>query len=100
MPKPVDAEEAEVNAYMEASNEAPKEDDRKRFVVSRYEAIKREYRDLRLLKEEAEAKKDEKRINELTPHFRENFKSRKWAVTTLRQLGDVVDDSFIPLSAV
>lgn len=99
MPKD-EVEEAEVNAYMEAASEKPSDERRKLFLQSRYEQVKREYQDLRLLKEEAEGRKDDKRVNELTGHFRENFKARKWAVTQLRQAGANVEDPFIPLSAV
>ena len=99
MPKD-DVEEAEVNAYMDAVAETPEEKTKKLYTKSRYEGIKSEYRTLRLAKDEAAARKDEKRITELTPAFRENFKARKWAVTTLRQMGETVEDPFIPLSAV
>jgi len=100
MPKPDEVEEAEVNAYMEADSEKPKDDIRKVYLKGRYEGIKSEYRTLRLAKEEAEQRKDEKRITELTPHFRDNFKARKWAVTSLRAMGETLEDPFIPLSAV
>lgn len=88
-------EEAEVNAYMEAEAEKPKDDVRKLYLKSRYESIKAAYRDLRLYKEEAEQRKDEKRVTELTPQFRDNFKARKWAVTMLREMGETVEDPFI-----
>ena len=99
MPKD-EVEEAEVNAYMDAEAETPEEKTKKLYAKSRYEGIKSEYKTLRLAKDEASARKDEKRLNELTTAFRENFKARKWAVTTLRQMGEAVDDPFIPLSAV
>lgn len=92
-------EEAEVDAYMDADAEKPKDDIRKVYLKSRYESIKGAYRDLRLYKEEAEQRKDEKRINELTQQFRDNFKARKWAVTSLREMGEVVEDPFILKSA-
>ena len=99
MPKD-DVEEAEVNAYMDAEVEKPDDKVRKLYVKSRLEGIKSDYRTLKLAKEEAEQRKDEKRLNDLTAAFRENYKARKWAVTTLRALGEVVEDSLIPLSAV
>lgn len=99
MPKD-DVEEAEVNAYMDAEAERPADEIRKLYLKQRYEGIKSEYRTLRLAKEEAEQRKDEKRITELTSHFRDNFKARKWAVTSMRQIGEKVEDPFIPLSAV
>jgi hypothetical protein len=100
MPKPDEVEEAEVNAYMEAEAEKPEEKTRKLYLKSRYEGIKSEYRTLRLAKEEAEQRKDDKRITELTPHFRDNFKARKWAVTSLRAMVEALEDPFIPLSVV
>lgn len=99
MPKD-EVEEAEVNAYMDAEAEKPKDDIRKLYLKQRYEKVKAEYRDLRLMKEEAEQRKDEKRVTELTQHFRDNFKARKWAVTSLRQMGEATEDPFIPKSAV
>jgi predicted negative regulator of RcsB-dependent stress response len=99
MPKPEEVEEAEVNAYMDAEAEKPADEIRKLYLKQRYETIKAEYRSLRLAKEEAEQRKDEKRITELTQHFRDNFKARKWAVTSIRQMGDALADPFIPLSA-
>ncbi len=53
MPKD-EVEEAEINAYMEADAEKPKDDIRKVYLKGRYEGIKSEYRTLRLAKEEAE----------------------------------------------
>lgn len=99
MPKD-EVEEAEVNAYMDAEAEKPQDDIRKLYLKQRYEGIKSEYRSLRLAKEEAEQRKDEKRVTELTTHFRDNFKARKWAVTNLRQMGEEVEDPFIAKSAV
>lgn len=95
-----EVEEAEINAYMEAEAEKPKDDIRKVYLKGRYEGIKSEYRTLRLAKDEAAERKDEKRLNELTQHFRDNFKARKWAVTSLRAMGEAVEDPFIALSAV
>lgn len=100
MPKPDDIEDAAIDAYMDADSEKPDDKTRKLYAKSRYENVKSEYRTLKLAKEEAEQRKDEKRISDLTTAFRENFKARKWAVTTLRQMGETVDDPFIPLSAV
>lgn len=99
MPKD-EVEDALVNAYMDADAERPKDDIRKVYLKQRYEGIKSEYRSLRLAKEEAEQRKEEKLINELTQRFRDNFKARKWAVTSLRQIGEATEDPFIPLSAV
>jgi hypothetical protein len=95
MSKPDGVEAAAVNAYMDAEAEKPRDDIRKLYLKSRYESIKAEYRDLRLYKDEAEQRKDEKRITELTTSFRNNFKARKWAVTSLRDMGETVEDPFI-----
>ena len=96
MSRPDEVEEGAINAYMEASSEAPEAGVRKVYIKSRYEGIKSEYRTLRLAKEEATARGDERRVNELTASFRDNFKARKWAVMSLRGMGEAVDDPFIP----
>jgi hypothetical protein len=93
-------EEAEVNAYMEcADGQKPNENERRDWLRARYMDVIREYKQLLLLKEEVEYRKNDEAMNRLTQSFRENYKTRRWVVTELRKIGDTVEDKFVPRSA-
>lgn len=89
-------EQGTIDAYVDnEAAEAISNEERIGFLKSRLEAVKTEYKALRLHHCEAEAKKDEQTIGKLTAAFRENYKARKYCVTQLRALGQTVEDPFI-----
>lgn len=94
-------QEAEINVYMESPDgQGPKEDDRKAYLKGRHEEVKRDYKILCLQKEEAQGCKREDMLNQLTTAFRNNWKARRYVVVELRRMGEQVEDSFVPKSAV
>lgn len=89
-------EQGTIDAYMDNEvAEAIQNEDRIAYLKGRLEAVKHDYKALRLHQCEAEAKKDEQTISKLTAGFRENYKARKYVVTQLRALGQTVEDPFI-----
>jgi len=88
-------EEAVINGYMEDADAAISEAEWKAYLNKRYEEIKLEYKSYVLQKRECEALGREELVNKLTPHFRNNFKARKWVVGELRLAGVPVEDKFI-----
>lgn len=96
-----DIEQGLIDAYMDdPRGHGPTDATRKAFLHGRLRSVKQEYETLIMLREEAAAKKDDKRIAEFALAFRDNYKARKYAITQLRQMGEEVEDPFVPLSAV
>lgn len=98
--------ELEVEAYMDRlkeSEDAPKDDERREYYRNRYKFIKDQAKRLQLEREELEATKSKNReqvLTQIRQAFTENYQSRKAIVTELRKLGEKIEDSLIPNSAV
>lgn len=94
-------EEAQILSYMEAALK-PDRESRRAYLISRLEEIKGFYTKLKLQKEEIETYRDpaykETVMARLSVLFRNNYAERVAVVTSLRQMGERVDDPFVPVT--
>lgn len=95
----VKVEEGEVDAYMDderAHDSAPTREEQVQYLKARLNVIKDEYKTFMLHKKEAEGTNRMDILGNLRDGFRKNYAARKWIVRRLREMGETVNDPFIP----
>lgn len=92
-------EPGEIDAYMDpegAGKDGLSDEHRRKLYLTRYDAIREEYRVLMCLRAEFDATKNEEGLANVRRRFETNYKARKFLVRELRLLGEKLEDRFVP----
>lgn len=91
-------EPAEINCYIEnPQEETPSQADELAYLRQRYREILQAYQTLLLQLSEAEGTDNAAMTTQLTKLFEGNYKTRRYLVQRLRELGEDVADRWVPI---
>lgn len=94
-----DIEQAELDSYMDhgnAAGDAPSIEDKRAYLLARYQAVRQTYKTLLLQKLELEKRGENSILVQIQKAFSENYAARKYCVRELRAIGEKLEDRFVP----